>query len=42
MASRATVKDLCLDANDHQHIADWWCEVLGYERLKEEERCFAP
>jgi Glyoxalase-like domain len=37
MASRATFKDLCLDANDHQHIADWWCEVLGYERLKEAE-----
>jgi hypothetical protein len=28
----ARFKDLCLDAGDHQALADWWCEALGYER----------
>jgi hypothetical protein len=28
----ARFKDLCLDAGDHQALADWWCRVLGYER----------
>ncbi|MDT0347359.1 VOC family protein [Streptomyces litchfieldiae] len=28
----ARFKDLALDANDHQALADWWCTVLGYER----------
>jgi hypothetical protein len=28
----ARFKDLCLDANDHQAQADWWCKVLGYVR----------
>jgi Glyoxalase-like domain len=28
----ARFKDLCLDANDHQSQADWWCAVLGYVR----------
>jgi len=28
----ARIKDLCLDANDHQALADWWCAVLGYSR----------
>jgi hypothetical protein len=28
----ARIKDLCLDANDHQALADWWCRVLGYTR----------
>jgi hypothetical protein len=28
----ATFKDLCLDAQDHQRIADWWCAALGYVR----------
>jgi hypothetical protein len=28
----ARFKDLCLDANDHQSLADWWCRVLGYVR----------
>jgi hypothetical protein len=25
-------KDLCLDARDHQALADWWCAALGYAR----------
>ena len=28
----ARFKDLCLDARDHQAIADWWCAALGYVR----------
>jgi Glyoxalase-like domain len=28
----ARFKDLCLDAGDHQALADWWCDVLGYRR----------
>jgi glyoxalase superfamily protein len=28
----ARFKDLCLDASDHQSLADWWCGVIGYVR----------
>jgi hypothetical protein len=28
----ARFKDLCLDARDHQTLADWWCSALGYVR----------
>lgn len=28
----AEFKDLCLDANDHQTLADWWCAAMGYRR----------
>ncbi|MFF5639762.1 VOC family protein [Streptomyces sp. NPDC012825] len=28
----ARFKDLALDAADHQALADWWCEAIGYER----------
>jgi Glyoxalase-like domain len=28
----ARFKDLCLDASDHQALADWWCAALGYVR----------
>jgi hypothetical protein len=28
----ARFKDLCLDAVDHQALADWWCSALGYVR----------
>jgi hypothetical protein len=28
----ARFKAPCLDANDHQALADWWCRVLGYVR----------
>jgi hypothetical protein len=28
----ARFKDLCLDANDHHALADWWCSALGYVR----------
>ena len=31
--SAARFKDLCLDAADHQALADWWCAALGYRRL---------
>jgi hypothetical protein len=33
--SPARFKDLCLDANDHQALADWWCDALGYVRRDE-------
>jgi len=29
-------KDLCLDASDHQALADWWCAALGYVRQVDE------
>ena len=32
MSSPARFKDLCLDADDHQRLADWWCGALGYAR----------
>ncbi|WP_432543990.1 VOC family protein [Kineococcus sp. SYSU DK002] len=25
-------KDLSLDAHDHQAVADWWCQAMGYRR----------
>jgi hypothetical protein len=28
----ARFKDLVLDAQDHQRLAGWWCEAIGYER----------
>jgi hypothetical protein len=28
----ARFKDVCLDAVDHQTLADWWCAALGYVR----------
>lgn len=28
----ARFKDLCLDARDHQSLATWWCQALGYVR----------
>jgi hypothetical protein len=28
----ARFKDLCLDANDHHAVADWWCAAIGYVR----------
>jgi hypothetical protein len=31
----ARFKDLCLDARDHQALADWWCSALGYVRRDE-------
>lgn len=34
----ARFKDLCLDANDHQKLADWWCSVLGYVRRSPTDR----
>jgi glyoxalase superfamily protein len=31
-AGMARFKDLCLDATQHQALAEWWCGVLGYVR----------
>jgi hypothetical protein len=31
----ARFKDLCLDARDHQTLADWWCTAMGYVRRDE-------
>ena len=31
----ARFKDLCLDATDHQRLADWWCATIGYRRLSD-------
>ncbi|KIF77842.1 bleomycin resistance protein [Streptomyces sp. 150FB] len=28
----ARFKDLCIDATDHQALADWWCTAIGYVR----------
>ncbi|MPQ99280.1 VOC family protein [Modestobacter sp. I12A-02628] len=28
----ARFKDLCLDAIDHQSLADWWCAAMGHVR----------
>ncbi|WP_344259896.1 VOC family protein [Streptomyces sodiiphilus] len=33
----AHFKDLALEAVDHQALADWWCTVLGYERIRPPE-----
>lgn len=30
----ARFKDLALDAVDHQALADWWCQALGYARYE--------
>ncbi|SOE00843.1 VOC family protein [Blastococcus haudaquaticus] len=35
-------KDLCLDARDHQALADWWCAALGYVRRDELEDAATP
>lgn len=35
MMQMARFKDLCLDANQHQALADWWCGVLGYVRKED-------
>ena len=32
LGGAARFKDLCLDARDHQAVADWWCAALGYVR----------
>jgi len=37
MSAPAQFKDLCLDANDHQALADWWCAAIGYRRRDELE-----
>jgi hypothetical protein len=29
----ARFRDLCLDASDHQALADWWCAALAQSRV---------
>jgi hypothetical protein len=38
----ARFKDLCLDARDHQALADWWCAALGYVRRDQLEDAQTP
>ena len=38
----ARFKDLCLDARDHQALADWWCAAIGYVRRDELEDAQTP
>jgi hypothetical protein len=33
----ARFKDLCIDAGDHQALADWWCAAMGYVRHEGEK-----
>ena len=33
----AAFKDLCIDARDHQALADWWCSAMGYVRKDDVE-----
>jgi hypothetical protein len=35
-------KDLCLDANDHHALADWWCAAMGYVRRDDLEDAETP
>jgi Glyoxalase-like domain len=34
--SPARFLDLCLDAVDHQALADWWCAAMGYVRHRQD------
>ena len=38
----ARFKDLCLDATDHQALADWWCAAIGYVRRDAIEDAATP
>jgi hypothetical protein len=38
----ARFKDLCLDALDHQKLADWWCAAIGYVRRDQLEDAQTP
>ena len=38
----ARFKDLCLDATDHQALADWWCAAIGYVRRDVVEDAATP
>ncbi|NJQ06003.1 VOC family protein [Streptomyces lonarensis] len=38
----ARFKALALEARDHQRLADWWCEALGYERCAPGPRVHWP
>jgi hypothetical protein len=36
--SPARFLDLCIDAADHQALADWWCAAMGYTRRDTDDR----
>jgi Glyoxalase-like domain len=36
--SPARFLDLCIDAVDHQALADWWCAAMGYVRHHGDDR----
>ena len=38
MTAPARFEDLCLDAVDHQTLADWWCAAMGYVRRTAADR----
>ncbi len=38
----ARFKDLCLDAEDHHALADWWCSAIGYVRRDTLEDAATP
>ncbi len=42
MTAPARFKDLCLDATDHQALADWWCAAIGYVRRDSLEDAQTP
>ncbi len=42
MTAPARFKDLCLDARDHQALADWWCAAIGYVRRDSLEDASTP
>jgi hypothetical protein len=41
-AMPAMFKDLCLDAQNHQGLADWWCAALGYVRRELDRPAESP
>jgi hypothetical protein len=38
----AEFKDLCLDADNHQALADWWCAAMGYRRSEPDRDPASP
>jgi hypothetical protein len=40
--SPARFLDLCIDAADHQALADWWCAAMGYVRRNPDDRSARP
>jgi len=40
--SPARFLDLCLEAVDHQALADWWCAAMGYVRHEDDRDSAGP